>query len=119
MLVPCPVREALLLKFVAHHLWDPARRESDGRHGMPAEVADQLGCARGRPSPALGPINGAESTSARSILNLSAIAGGPTGRVSTPGFGRSVPSPGRSAFAQIRAGRWPVNGRLGQECVLS
>ena len=40
--MPWPVTEALLLKFVAHHLWDPARRESDARHGMPAEVADQL-----------------------------------------------------------------------------
>jgi hypothetical protein len=40
MPVPCPVREALLLKFVARHLWDPARRESDARRGMPAEVAE-------------------------------------------------------------------------------
>src|SRR5271165_7099741 len=39
MPVPWPVREALLLKVVAHHLWYPARRESDARHGMAAEVA--------------------------------------------------------------------------------
>ena len=25
------------MKFVAHHLWDPSKRVSDLRHGMPAE----------------------------------------------------------------------------------
>ncbi|MDX3806515.1 MAG: tyrosine-type recombinase/integrase [Bosea sp. (in: a-proteobacteria)] len=40
--LPWPATEALALKFVAHHLWDPAQRESDPRHGMPAEVADAL-----------------------------------------------------------------------------
>ncbi|RUW86361.1 integrase, partial [Mesorhizobium sp. M8A.F.Ca.ET.023.01.1.1] len=34
--------EALLIKFVAHHLWDPARRETDLAHGMPQDVADAL-----------------------------------------------------------------------------
>jgi integrase len=32
----------LALKFVAHHLWDPARRELDTAHGMPADVAARL-----------------------------------------------------------------------------
>ncbi|WP_051649936.1 site-specific integrase [Rhizobium etli] len=36
--LPWPAPEALLLKFVAHHLWDPARRENDAEHGIPAEV---------------------------------------------------------------------------------
>jgi integrase len=40
--LPWPVTEALLLKFVAHHLWDPAKREADDRHGMPAGVAFAL-----------------------------------------------------------------------------
>lgn len=40
--LPWPAPEALLLKFVAHHLWDPARRETDPGHGMPAEVEDGL-----------------------------------------------------------------------------
>ncbi|WP_064710129.1 site-specific integrase [Rhizobium bangladeshense] len=40
--LPWPAPEALLLKFVAHHLWDPARRESDPGHGMPAEVEEVL-----------------------------------------------------------------------------
>jgi integrase len=40
--LPWPAPEALLLKFVAHHLWDPARREADDRHGMPAAVAHTL-----------------------------------------------------------------------------
>ncbi|AVA24811.1 site-specific integrase [Rhizobium sp. NXC24] len=40
--LPWPAPEALLLKFVAHHLWDPARREHDPEHGMPAEVDQAL-----------------------------------------------------------------------------
>ena len=40
--LPWPAPEALALKFVAHHLWDPARREAEPGHGMPAEVADSL-----------------------------------------------------------------------------
>ena len=40
--LPWPAPEALALKFVAHHLWDPARRESEPAHGMPAGVADSL-----------------------------------------------------------------------------
>ena len=31
-----------MLKFVAHHLWDPAKRETDPEHGMPAEVDQNL-----------------------------------------------------------------------------
>lgn len=37
-----PAPEALLLKFVAHHLWDPEKRLSDPEHGMPAEVESKL-----------------------------------------------------------------------------
>ncbi|MEP9373829.1 tyrosine-type recombinase/integrase [Mesorhizobium sp. KR1-2] len=40
--LPWPAPEPLLVKFVAHHLWDPARRESDPSHGMPAEVTAAL-----------------------------------------------------------------------------
>jgi integrase len=40
--LPWPAPAALAVKFVAHHLWDPAKRESDPGHGMPAEVAAQL-----------------------------------------------------------------------------
>ena len=40
--LPWPATEALALKFVAHHLWDPAKRVSDPRHGMPADVAESL-----------------------------------------------------------------------------
>lgn len=40
--LPWPVPEALLLKFVAHHLWDPQRRKSDPDHGMPSEVDENL-----------------------------------------------------------------------------
>jgi integrase len=40
--LPWPAPEALALKFVAHHLWDQARRAAEPAHGMPAEVADTL-----------------------------------------------------------------------------
>jgi integrase len=37
-----PASAALAVKFIAHHLWDPAKRESDPEHGMPGEVAESL-----------------------------------------------------------------------------
>ncbi|GLR97508.1 integrase [Bradyrhizobium liaoningense] len=40
--LPWPASESLALKFVAHHLWGPARRETDPQHGMPADVAGAL-----------------------------------------------------------------------------
>ncbi len=40
--LPWPAPEALLLKFVAHHLWDPEKRLTDLEHGMPAEVEQKL-----------------------------------------------------------------------------
>ncbi|MDG4890005.1 MULTISPECIES: site-specific integrase [unclassified Mesorhizobium] len=40
--LPWPAPEALLLKFLAHHLWDPARRETDPAHGMPDDVSVAL-----------------------------------------------------------------------------
>ncbi|OEC93376.1 site-specific integrase [Rhizobium sp. YK2] len=36
--LPWPAPESLLLKFVAHHLWDPAERAEDSFHGMPDDV---------------------------------------------------------------------------------
>lgn len=40
--LPWPASEGLVLKFVAHHLWDPAKRETDPQHGMPADIAAAL-----------------------------------------------------------------------------
>jgi len=40
--LPWPAPEALLIKFVAHHLWDPAKRETDAAHGMPIDVTSAL-----------------------------------------------------------------------------
>ncbi|MFF0952178.1 site-specific integrase [Rhizobium leguminosarum] len=40
--LPWPAPEALLLKFVAHHLWDPQHRETDPDHGMPVDVDESL-----------------------------------------------------------------------------
>jgi len=40
--LPWPAPEALLSKFVAHHLWDPVKRTEDPSHGMPADVDEGL-----------------------------------------------------------------------------
>lgn len=40
--LPFPAPEALLLKFVAHHLWRPQQREIEPDHGMPADVEQKL-----------------------------------------------------------------------------
>ncbi|MBC2774991.1 site-specific integrase [Rhizobium sp. AQ_MP] len=40
--LPWPAPEALLLKFVAHHLWDAEKRLADPEHGMPATIEDKL-----------------------------------------------------------------------------
>ena len=52
--LPWPAPEALALKFVAHHLWDPARRDTDPSHGMPdgdrRGLARRGSAARGRPA---------------------------------------------------------------------
>ena len=40
--LPWPAPEALLLKFVAHHLWDPQKREIEPDHGMPAATEQGL-----------------------------------------------------------------------------
>ncbi|RWP98765.1 tyrosine-type recombinase/integrase [Mesorhizobium sp.] len=44
--LPWPAPEALLIKFVAHHLWDPAKRETDVSHGMPEDVSAALKSAK-------------------------------------------------------------------------
>lgn len=40
--LPWPVPQSLLLKFIAHHLWDPEKRLTDPAHGMPADVEVEL-----------------------------------------------------------------------------
>lgn len=40
--LPWPAPEDLVLKFIAHHLWDPAKRETDETHGMPTDVTVEL-----------------------------------------------------------------------------
>jgi integrase len=40
--LPWPAPQSLILKFIAHHLWDPARREIDPAHGMPGDVEASL-----------------------------------------------------------------------------
>ncbi len=40
--LPWPAPEALLIKFVAQHLWDPRQQTIDASHGMPDVVAADL-----------------------------------------------------------------------------
>lgn len=40
--LPWPAPEAMLLKFVAHHLWDAEKRLTDPDHGMPLDVENKL-----------------------------------------------------------------------------
>jgi len=40
--LPWPAPEAMLLKFVAHHLWQSDQRDIDPHHGMPADVEQSL-----------------------------------------------------------------------------
>jgi len=40
--LPWPPDRALILRFLAHHLWDPEERARDPAHGMPADVAAAL-----------------------------------------------------------------------------
>jgi hypothetical protein len=40
--LPWPAPEALLIKFVAQHLWDAHERELDANHGMPDAVSASL-----------------------------------------------------------------------------
>ncbi|AZO82103.1 MULTISPECIES: tyrosine-type recombinase/integrase [unclassified Bosea (in: a-proteobacteria)] len=40
--LPWPAPEALALKFLAQHLWDPAQREANPSHGMPDAIASAL-----------------------------------------------------------------------------
>ncbi|EIM28002.1 tyrosine-type recombinase/integrase [Microvirga lotononidis] len=40
--LPWPAPEGLALRFLAHHLWDPVKRETELSHGMPEAVAERL-----------------------------------------------------------------------------
>ena len=40
--LPWPAPEGLVLRFIAHHLYDPARRAEDPSHGMPDAVESAL-----------------------------------------------------------------------------
>ncbi|KZM47491.1 site-specific integrase [Labrenzia sp. OB1] len=40
--LPWPAPVPLILKFIAHHLWDPDKKRCDPSHGMPEDVAGTL-----------------------------------------------------------------------------
>jgi integrase len=67
--LPWPAPEALLLKFVAHHLWDPDRKATNPAHGMPLEIVDKLR----RQGFLKGPGPHAPSTVRRRLANWSTL----------------------------------------------
>lgn len=86
--LPWPAPEALLLKFVAHHLWNPQERLVQAQHGMPAEVEDILrsrGFLR-----ALGPH--APDTVRRRLASLSTLTKwrGLTGAFGSPALRSAI-----------------------------
>src|SRR3954464_1269409 len=40
--LPWPAEPELVLKFIAHHLWDPDQKVADPAHGMPEDLIQQL-----------------------------------------------------------------------------
>ncbi|RWI32970.1 MAG: integrase [Mesorhizobium sp.] len=82
--LPWPAPEALLIKFVAHHLWDPAKRETDVSHGMPEDVSAALKSAK------LLRVDGphAPNTVRRRLSSWSTLTGwrGFVGNFSAPGL---------------------------------
>lgn len=86
--LPWPAPEPLLLKFVAHHLWDPSKRETDPAHGMPNDVADALRAA------GLLRVDGphAPSTVRRRLSSWSTLTGwrGFAGNFSAPGLRSAI-----------------------------
>jgi hypothetical protein len=98
--LPWPASESLALKFVAHHLWDPARRETDPQHGMPADVAAAL---RERDVAQPGPACAVDREAAtRKLGDLASVerAGGSV-RLAEPALGAAA---GPCAPARDRVG---------------
>ncbi|RRH94139.1 integrase [Mesorhizobium tamadayense] len=86
--LPWPAPEVLLIKFVAHHLWDPAKRETDVSHGMPEDVTAALKSAK------LLRVDGphAPNTVRRRLSSWSTLTGwrGLVGNFSAPGLRSAI-----------------------------
>ncbi|RWI07331.1 MAG: integrase [Mesorhizobium sp.] len=86
--LPWPAPEALLIKFVAQHLWDPAKRETDVSHGMPEDVSAALKSAK------LLRVDGphAPNTVRRRLSSWSTLTGwrGFLGNFSAPGLRSAI-----------------------------
>lgn len=87
--LPWPAPEALLLKFVAHHLWDPVQRAAAPGHGMPEQVTAEL-TARGVLRTANGPH--APATVRRKLSSWATLTRwrGLTGAFDTPGLKSAI-----------------------------
>ena len=104
--LPWPASESLVLKFVAHHLWDPAKRETDPQHGMPCRrrgaATECRDAAQRRPACA---VDG--ETAARKLGHLASLerAGGSV-RLAEPALRAPARGPRQhtTAAAQEQAG---------------
>ncbi len=103
--LPFPAPEALLLKFVAHHLWRPQQREIEPDHGMPADVEADL--RRQRFLRAAGPH--APATVRRRLANWSTLTRwrGVEGSFSSPAVKSAIRLAVR-ALNRPRAARVPM-----------
>ncbi|CDM59848.1 site-specific integrase [Rhizobium favelukesii] len=86
--LPWPAPEAMLLKFVAHHLWDPEKRASAPDHGMPADVDENLRSQKFLKS--VGPH--APATVRRRLANWSTLTKwrGPDGAFTSPALKSAI-----------------------------
>ncbi|EAV40977.1 possible integrase-like protein [Stappia aggregata IAM 12614] len=74
--LPWPAPVPLVLKFIAHHLWDADKKLSDPSHGMPEDLATQLaaqGLFRGSKNTAGFRSPHAPSTVRRRLTSLSTL----------------------------------------------
>ncbi|MBB6469478.1 integrase [Aminobacter lissarensis] len=98
--LPWPAPEPLLIKFVAHHLWDSAKRETDLSHGMPNDVVAALKSA------GLLRVDGphAPNTVRRRLSSWSTLTGwrGLKGKFNAPGLRSAIKLAAR-ASARPRA----------------
>jgi integrase len=113
-----PAPEALLIKFVAHHLWDVAERAANPEHGMPEQVTASL-ISRG-----LLRVSGphAPATVRRRLSSWSTLTGwrGLTGAFDAPSLRSALKLAVRaSARPRFRKSQNAVTGDIVQKLLAS
>jgi len=109
--LPWPAPEGLALKFVAHHLWDTARRQVDPQHGMPEYVAELFERPSYCASRGLMRRDAGWRVGARCIAGRGRRAirdAGPTSCAASCCLGRSPAQRGRHGFALNKSSTSPT-----------